>query len=84
MITAELWGFDSCVFTLFVYLAVIPRAMRTAGPKRADGWRRLHNEKLHNLYTSPNTIRVTKLRIEMGGACSTHESWYLRYCGWKT
>jgi hypothetical protein len=27
------------------------------------GWRRLHNEELHNLYTSPNTIRVIKSRI---------------------
>jgi hypothetical protein len=29
------------------------------GPKReevAGGWRRLHNEELHNLYTSPNTL----------------------------
>jgi hypothetical protein len=33
------------------------------GPKReevAGGWRRLHNEELHNLYTSPNIIRVIK------------------------
>jgi len=26
----------------------------------AGGWRRLHNEELHNLYTSPNIIRVIK------------------------
>jgi hypothetical protein len=26
----------------------------------AGGWRRLHNEKLHNLYTSPDIIRVIK------------------------
>jgi hypothetical protein len=35
------------------------------GPKReevARGWRRLHNEELHNLYASPNIIRVIKLR----------------------
>jgi acyl-CoA hydrolase len=35
------------------------------GPKReevARGWRRLHNEELHNLYTLPNVIRVIKLR----------------------
>jgi hypothetical protein len=28
----------------------------------AGGWRRLHNEELHNLYTSPNVIRVIKSR----------------------
>jgi hypothetical protein len=26
----------------------------------AGGWRRLHNEELHNLYTSPNIVRVIK------------------------
>jgi hypothetical protein len=26
------------------------------------GWRRLHNEELHNLYVSQNIIRVTKSR----------------------
>jgi hypothetical protein len=32
-------------------------------PKREEvvgGWRRLHNEELHNLYGSPNVIRVIK------------------------
>jgi hypothetical protein len=28
----------------------------------AGGWRRLHKEELHNLYTSPNIIRVIKSR----------------------
>jgi hypothetical protein len=35
------------------------------GPKRNEvvgGWRRLHNEELHNLYASPNVIRVVKSR----------------------
>jgi hypothetical protein len=35
------------------------------GPKReeiAGGWRRLHNEELHNLCASPNIIRVIKSR----------------------
>jgi hypothetical protein len=36
--------------------------MRIFGPKREEltgGWRRLHNEQLHNLYASPN-VRVIK------------------------
>jgi hypothetical protein len=28
----------------------------------AAGWRRLHNEKLHNLYASPNIVRVINSR----------------------
>jgi hypothetical protein len=38
---------------------------RIFGPMRdemAGGWRRLHNEELHNLYTSPNIISMTKTR----------------------
>jgi hypothetical protein len=34
-------------------------------PKReevAGGWRRLHNEEFHNVYTSPNITKVIKLR----------------------
>jgi hypothetical protein len=36
------------------------------GHKREEvpgGWRRLHNEELHNLYASPNTIRVIESRL---------------------
>jgi hypothetical protein len=38
---------------------------RIFGPKReevAGGWRSLYNEELHNLYTSPNIIRLIKSR----------------------
>jgi hypothetical protein len=34
-------------------------------------WRKLHNEELHNLYSSPDIIRQVKAN-EVGGACSTH------------
>jgi hypothetical protein len=41
------------------------RALRRIfGPKREEvtgGWRRLHNEELHNLYSSPNIISMIKL-----------------------
>jgi hypothetical protein len=38
---------------------------RIFGPKRDEvtgGWRELHNEELHNLYSSPSIIRVIKSR----------------------
>jgi hypothetical protein len=41
------------------------RVLRIFAPKREDmveGWRRLHNEVLHNLYTSPDITRVIKSR----------------------
>jgi hypothetical protein len=34
---------------------------RIFGPKRDEvtgGWRKLHNEELHNLYSSSNIIRI--------------------------
>jgi hypothetical protein len=38
---------------------------RIFGPKRdrvTGGWRKLHNEELHNLYSSPSIIRIIKSR----------------------
>jgi hypothetical protein len=38
---------------------------RIFGPKReevAGDWRRLHNEKLHNMYTSPNILSLFSSR----------------------
>jgi hypothetical protein len=38
---------------------------RIFGPKRdhvMGDWRKLHNEELHNLYSSPNIIRMIKSR----------------------
>jgi hypothetical protein len=41
------------------------RLLRISGPKRyglMGGWRKLHNEELHNLYSSPSIIRIIKSR----------------------
>jgi hypothetical protein len=38
---------------------------RIFGPKRdemTEGWQKLHSEELHDLYSSPSIIRITKLR----------------------
>jgi hypothetical protein len=37
---------------------------RIFGPKRdgvTGGWRKLHNEELHNMYSSPSIIRIINL-----------------------
>jgi hypothetical protein len=41
------------------------RVLRIFGPKRDEmtgGWRKLHNEELHNLYPSPS-IKSTRMRL---------------------
>jgi hypothetical protein len=37
---------------------------RISGPKREEdgSWRKLHNDELHSLYSSPNIVRVNKSR----------------------
>jgi hypothetical protein len=38
---------------------------RILGPKRDEvtgGWRKLYNEELHGLYSSPSIVRVIKAR----------------------
>jgi hypothetical protein len=44
------------------------------GPRRDEvtgEWKRLHNEELNDLYSSPNIVRVIKLR-RMGWACGAY------------
>jgi hypothetical protein len=56
------------------------------GEEVAGGWKRLHNEELHNLYALPNVIRVINSRrirwarhlARMGQRRNS------RYFGWKT
>jgi len=43
---------------------------RIFGPKRDEAtreWRKLHNEELNDLYSSPNTVRVIKSRMGWAG-----------------
>jgi len=37
------------------------RILQHKGEEETEGWRKLHNEELHNLYSSP-IIRLTKSR----------------------
>jgi hypothetical protein len=48
---------------------------RIFGPKKDEitgGWRKRHNEELHNLYYSSSIIRMIKSRMVMGRVCSKH------------
>jgi hypothetical protein len=48
---------------------------RIFGPKRdgvTGGWRKLHNEELHNLYSSPNVMTFVQ-EDEVGRTCGTNE-----------
>jgi hypothetical protein len=40
------------------------KVLRIFGPKREENgsWRKLHNDELHSLYSSPNIVRVIKSR----------------------
>jgi hypothetical protein len=47
---------------------------RIFGPKRDEvtgRWRKLYNEELRDLYSSPSTIRMVK-EDDMGEVCSTN------------
>jgi hypothetical protein len=49
---------------------------RMFGPKRDEvkvDWRKLHNEELRDLYSSPSIIRIKVEVDEMSGSCSTNE-----------
>jgi len=41
---------------------VLRKIFRSARDEERGEWRKLHNEKLNDLYCSPNTVRVVKSR----------------------
>jgi hypothetical protein len=57
------------------------------GPKtEEDGsWRKLHNDELHSLCSSPNIVRVIKSRSMRGAGRGTHgeEERCLQGFGWE-
>jgi hypothetical protein len=63
-----LYGFETLSLTLREEhrLRVFEnRVLRIFGPKRDEvtgGWRKLHNEELHGLYSSPSIVSVIKVR----------------------
>jgi len=64
------------------------RALRRIfGPKRDEvigDWRKLHNEELNDLYSSPNIVRVKKSRrIRWAGHVERMEEMSIRVFGGK-
>ena len=41
---------------------VLRKAFGSKREEATEDWRKIHNEKLHDLYSSPTNIRVFKLR----------------------
>jgi hypothetical protein len=53
------------------------RVLRTLGPKKDEvtrEWRKLHNEGLNDLYSSPSIVQVIKSRMRAGHAAHRGES----------
>jgi hypothetical protein len=68
-LTVVLHGSETCSLTLrkehtlrVFENKVLRRIFGPKGDEVTEGWRKLHNEELHNLYPSSNVIRMIKSR----------------------
>jgi hypothetical protein len=53
--------------------SVLGRLFASVRGKIIEGWRKLYDEEVHNLYTSPNTVRmIGSKEYRIDEACSTH------------
>jgi hypothetical protein len=55
---------------------------RIFGPKRDEltrSWRKLHNEELHNLYFSPDVVRMVKSRKTRWAGHVARSEWKRAY-----
>jgi hypothetical protein len=54
---------------------VLKRIFGPRGDEVSGGWRKLHNEERHDLYSLPNIIRIMEprlMRLGGGGVCRIH------------
>jgi hypothetical protein len=69
VLTAVIILFDvfNIFFLILIFEGIRKQVLRRIfGPKRDEmtgGWRKLHNEELHGLYSSPSIVRVIKARM---------------------
>jgi hypothetical protein len=52
-----------CVASQRLFIVVLVYFVIGSVRKVAGGWKELQNEELHNLYASPNIVRVIKSRM---------------------
>jgi hypothetical protein len=63
---------------------VLRRIFRSQGNKITGGWRKLHNEELHNLYSLSNIVSVIKLRsLRWAGHIVCMGNIYIKHFAWK-